>query len=89
MSWGDLYRAQVVETISPVGMVQHLRVWRHDGRGGIPWDDLQAIKNEMLGEDVMAIELYPPQSAVVDEANIRHLWVVPEGCIPFGLDCRR
>ena len=88
MSWGDSYRAQVVETVTRVGMVQHLRVWRHDGRGGIPWDDLQAIKNDMLGEDVMAIELYPPQSDMVDEANIRHLWVVPEGFIQFGLHRR-
>ena len=38
----------------------------------------QALKNEALGEDVCAIEVYPMQAHVVNEQNYRHLWEVPE-----------
>lgn len=55
----------------------HLRVWR-SGRRPLSWDDLQAIKNEAAGEDALAVEVYPPQGEVVDEAPIRHLWIVSD-----------
>ena len=62
---------------------RHLRVWRHDRSDTlICWDDLQAIKNEMLGEDVAAIEVFPREAAVVNEANMRHLWEVDPERIP-------
>lgn len=57
----------------------HLRVWRHDGKDGISWDQLQAVKNEAMGEDTVCIEIYPAQSNVVNDVNMRHLWAVPEG----------
>jgi hypothetical protein len=81
------YSAQVLEVRTPSwGCIRHLRVWRNDGRGGIPWDDLQDIKDEMLGAETCAIEFYPPAGLLVNEAHIRHLWEVPDaGMIPFGL----
>jgi len=55
----------------------HMRVSRHDGRPIVSdWDTLQAIKNEYLGEDVTAIEVYPAEHDVVCEVNYRHFWVV-------------
>jgi len=55
----------------------HMRVSRHDGKPIVcDWDTLQAIKNEFLGEDVTAIEIYPAESNVVCEVNYRHFWVV-------------
>ena len=42
------------------------------------WDTLQRLKNEYLGEDVCAVEVFPPQGEVVDEVNWRHLWEVQE-----------
>lgn len=42
------------------------------------WDVLQQIKDDILGEDVCAIEIYPPIQDVVNEVNRRHLWAVPE-----------
>lgn len=44
----------------------------HDGH--LKWDDLQEIKNEIWGEDVAAIEVYPPAAQVVNNLAIRHLW---------------
>lgn len=52
------------------------------GKGGgsapIPWDVLQTIKDEILGPDVYAIEVYPPQGEIVAEEYRRHLWAIPE-----------
>ncbi|MBU0491772.1 MAG: hypothetical protein KKA73_03360 [Chloroflexi bacterium] len=80
------YAAQVLGHLTSWGTIRHLKVWRHDGRDGIPWDDLQAIKDEMLGEETLAIEVFPPADLLVNEVNTRHLWEVPDpGLIPFGL----
>ena len=40
------------------------------------WRDLQRIKNELVGEENEAVELYPKESRMVDQANQFHLWVV-------------
>lgn len=58
-------------------MVLHIKVRRHDGKDGISWDDLQKIKNECAGEDSVAVEIYPKENDVVNETNMRHLWVMP------------
>lgn len=71
---------QVLETSFPgFGPTVHIRVRRHDGCDGITWDELQRAKCEAGFPEETAIEIYPPQSEVVYEANIRHLWVVPWG----------
>ena len=44
--------------------------------GSISWDDLQAIKSNFLGDDACCIEIYPPQSRVVNNLNMRHLWLL-------------
>lgn len=44
----------------------------HDG--AITWDDLQAIKTALWGEDARAIEVYPAQVDIVNSGNYRHLW---------------
>ena len=77
----DDFDTQVLESVyfSGVGNVTHLKVSRVDGEGGISWEELQEIKNLVLGEYVVAVEVYPAQSDVVDELNMRHLWVLNSG----------
>lgn len=43
------------------------------------WDVLQAIKNDAVGENRYAIEVFPDTASLVYSANMRHLWVFPEG----------
>ena len=81
-TWGDDHTAQVCHSLAPWGMTEHLKVRRRDGGDGIPWDTLQAIKNEMLGEDTVAVEVFPSEEDVVNEENIRHLWTVPKDFVP-------
>lgn len=45
---------------------------------GITWDELQSIKAECGYGRHDALELYPPDSDVVNVANLRHLWVMRE-----------
>lgn len=52
---------------------------------GITWDELQRFKAEAGYGDREAVEVYPPEAAVVNVASIRHLWVLPEGeRMPFS-----
>jgi len=44
---------------------------------GISWDDLQRLKGEAGYGDREAVEVYPPAACVVNEENIRHLWILP------------
>lgn len=46
------------------------------------WKEMQRIKNEIFGEETMAIEYYPPESKLLDDHNIYWLWVFPQGTIP-------
>lgn len=46
------------------------------------WRLLQDIKNAAVGEDRMAIEVYPRESDVTDTANMYHLWVCRVGYEP-------
>lgn len=53
-----------------------------------PWRDMQRIKNEICGEDSTAVQVMPPASELVDEADMYHLWVL-SGRLPFTLAYRR
>lgn len=50
------------------------------------WRDMQRIKNELVGPECEAIELFPAESRLVDTSNQYHLFVVtdPEFRFPFG-----
>jgi len=46
------------------------------------WRILQDIKNSIVGDDAVAIEVYPKETEVTDTANIYHLWVYKDGFGP-------
>lgn len=58
--------------------VNRTRMNGRSWRDGITWDELQRIKNETLGADVWCVEVYPPESELVNVSNMRHLWVLKE-----------
>ena len=63
----------------------HLSIKRRDKDTIHDWRDLQRIKNELLGDDIEAAELYPAEERRVDTANQYHLWALPKGmAFPFG-----
>jgi hypothetical protein len=62
----------------------HLSIKRRDKLSMHDWRHLQQIKNELVGPEVEAIEIYPAESRVVDTANQYHLWCFPGQHIPIG-----
>ena len=60
------------------GQITHLWLRRHDSTP-MGWTEMQRIKNEILGENILAIQVFPPQKNVVDAANVYHLWCFPDG----------
>lgn len=74
----------VVETAW--GAVLHLHVNPVDGGGAPRWAEMQRVKDELVGHERVAVEVYPARSNLVDQADAYHLWVLPEGMeLPFGL----
>ena len=56
-----------------------------DGRleDGITWDTLQRLKRECGRGDRDAVEIYPADADIINVANMRHLWLMPEP-LPFA-----
>lgn len=55
----------------------------NDWDDGLSWDELQLIKRQCGYGHLMAVEIYPKDIDIVNVANMRHLWIVPEG-LSFG-----
>ena len=61
----------------------HLSI-RHNERKAVrDWRHFQRIKNELAGAEREAVEIFPPESQLVDTSNQYHLWVLPEGTTSF------
>lgn len=57
-----------------------------NGESSIGWSEKMQIKNELFGEDRFAIEVYPKQDRLVDEADVYHLWIFNKKLeMPFGI----
>lgn len=68
------------------GTVEHVCM-RNAAGTDIPWSEKHRIKNEIFGKERAAIEVFPKESELVDEANMYHLWVLPPSMVlPFGID---
>ncbi len=68
----------------------HLSITRHDGGSCNEWRHFQQIKNELVGPEHEAVELFPAEVRLVDIANEYHLWVCvdPAYRFPFGFQRR-
>lgn len=73
-----------------LGEMAYLSIKRNDREPIHDWRDLQRCKNEILGPEVEAVELYPAESRLVDVSNQFHLWcLLPAGRKwPFGWETR-
>lgn len=69
--------------------IKHLSLKRLDREPITDWRDKQAIKNQIVGPEYEAVEIYPAESRLVDGANQYHLWVLGDrgdepAQLPFG-----
>ncbi len=67
------------------GMI-HLSIKKIDRSAVHDWSHMQRIKNELVGDEHEAVELYPAESRLVNMANQYHLWVLADKGVsfPFG-----
>jgi hypothetical protein len=72
----------------PMGEWVHLSIKDHDRSARHDWRDLQRIKNELVGPEFEAIEIYPAESRLVDTANQYHLFVFRTWRPPQGFQNR-
>jgi hypothetical protein len=78
-------RYQVLLRESGDNMV-YLSIKRLDQTPIHDWRDLQRCKDELVGPECEAIELYPARSRLMDASNQYHLWAVadPKFRFPVG-----
>lgn len=73
------------------GKVEHAAISRIgsftcDGESELSWALKMEIKNEIFGENRLAIEVFPKQKNLIDVMDIYHLWVFPKDFdLPFGI----
>lgn len=76
---------RLVEGPPPFHSVMWLSIRRTDRRPLHDWRDLQRIKNDLVGPEVEAVELYPAESRLVDTTNQYQLWAFVNGWkFPYG-----
>lgn len=73
---------------APFGECVHLSIKLRDKKAWHDWRDMQRIKNELVGPEVEAVELFPAESRLMDTANQYHLWCFPAFKFPFGYKVR-
>jgi len=68
----------------------HLSISNRDLSALLDWRHLQEIKNDLVGEENEAVQLFPAESRLVDQANQFHLWALKDPTInfPFGFQER-
>lgn len=54
------------------------------------WREIQEIKNNLMGPESEAVEIYPAESRRVDASNQYHLWCFEDAGfrLPFGFEER-
>lgn len=84
--YGNSRYSVAVRSLGGKPEILHLSIHCHDRCTRHDWRDLQRIKNELVGEEYEAVELYPAKSRTVDTSNQYHLWVVLDADFrwPFG-----
>ena len=66
----------------------HLSIKNYERSTDIPWLHKQWIKNDIMGDEYEAVELFPAESRLVNTANQYHLWCFEKGIMQFGWPTR-
>ena len=64
--------------------VWHLSFKYHDQSVSLDWREMQLMKNQLCGEEMEMVMLFPNENRLVDTSNQFHLWGAKDVSIPFG-----
>ena len=73
----DLFAEEHYRWNMPVGWI-HIVVGRKDKTVNIPFHHRQHIKNQVLGVECEAVEVFPAHSQMLDIGDMFHLWGCPD-----------
>jgi hypothetical protein len=80
----NLYQVQV-RYFADMKMA-HINIRRRDGKAIFrDWRHFQWIKNQLIGPECEAVELYPAESRMVDASNKYHLWCSTDPAFRFPI----
>lgn len=82
------YTVLVRRTQTEMGELVQLSIKRNDKNPIHDWREIQRIKNELLGPEEEAVEIYPAESRLVDSANQFFCWSLKGQRVPFGFEVR-
>lgn len=66
----ETYRVYYAEN----GKYTHIRIIRLDKEPIMNFMDMQEIKNDLLGAEVEAIQVFPKESNMINGSNTYHMW---------------
>jgi hypothetical protein len=65
------------------GVAIRVMIQKHDDTPiTFHWREMMKIKNDVFGEEVIAVEFYPKKSELIDDHNIYWMWIFPENTFP-------
>jgi hypothetical protein len=73
-----------VQKLKHGGILVHLSIKNRDKTSRHDWREFQRIKNELIGAEEEAMEIYPAESRLVDTSNQFHLWCILGSRVPVG-----
>jgi hypothetical protein len=87
----DLYQVQLRPFFNEAWQCHmvHINIRRIDGAPIFDWRHRQRIKNELIGEENEAFEIYPAESRLTDEANKYHLWAFVNPSVRIPVEAGR
>ena len=68
--------------------IVHLSIKRNDKAPILKWRDLQRIKNDLVGPECEAVQIFPAESRLVDTSNQYHLYVFNDPAYRIGFGYR-
>ncbi len=82
-----IYEVQKLAAIAPPSWV-HLIIRKRAGGKDVPWAHKQMIKDQLVGPECEAVEIFPAASRLLDIDDAYHLWCNPEPNerLPIGFD---
>ena len=81
---------ELIHEKSLKGKCTYLSIKRRDKRPVNNWQDMQTIKNRLCGTETDAIQIFPKESRMINQANQYHLIVFPyDYYLPFGWHGKR
>lgn len=82
--WRNETYQVAVRVLDPKTKLLHLNIRRRDGAPILrDWRHFQQIKNDIVGPECEAIELYPAESRLADSSNKYHLIAVADPTFRF------